>query len=148
MEFNITIKDINRLAVDEVSAILLRLSWPDSESNSSIQRELKKRYVDPVAGQQPSMMLALIRLNGELVGWVGTRPWPEKLNDQPIMVQTIECFVDEKRRRGGIARLGLQALISAGFINRTRPVGVYAPAVVGLAKACDCEIVVEGDPAK
>lgn len=142
MEFNIEIKDINRLAVTDVTAIMSRLSWPDSGSSSSMQKELSRRYFNPQPGQKPSMMIALVRLNDELIGWVGTRVWPEKFKGNPIMAQTVECFVDEKYRRKGIARLGLQALISAGFIDRSRPVSVYATEVVKLAESCGCRIVI------
>jgi hypothetical protein len=142
MEFSVVIKDINRLAVEDVTAIMSRLSWPDSGSNSSIQKELHKRYLVAEPGQKPSMMLAFVRLNGALIGWVGTRPWPEKFKGNPIIAQTVECFVDENYRRKGIARLGLQALISAGFIDKSRPVSVYAAEVVPLAESCGCKIVI------
>lgn len=146
MLFKIYCKDINTLAPAEVSAIMSRLSWPDSNSDSSIQKELDKRYVHIQPGQKPSMMLAFVWLNEELVGWVGTRYWPEKFKGNPIIAQTVECFVDENYRRRGIARLGLQALISAGFIDRTRPVSVYAAEVIKLAEQCGCKIVLFCDP--
>lgn len=142
MIFKICCKDINRLAVEEVTAIMTRLSWPDSGSDSSIQKELIKRYMTPSPGLKPAMTLALIWLNDELVGWVGTRPWPEKFKGNPIMAQTIECFVAEEHRRKGIARLGLHALIAAGFIDKTRPVSVYAGEVIKMAEKCGCHIVI------
>lgn len=145
MIFKICCKDINRLAVEEVTAIMTRLSWHDSSSDSSIQKELIKRYMTPTLGLKPAMTLALIWLNDELVGWVGSRPWPEKFKGNPIMAQTVECFVDEKHRRKGLARMGLQALIAAGFVDRTRPVSVYENNVVKLAQQCGCAIVLYCD---
>jgi hypothetical protein len=145
MIFKICCKDINNLTTTEVTTIMSRLSWPDSGSDSSIQKELIKRYVTVTPGLKPAMTLALIWINDELVGWVGTRPWPEKFKGNPIMAQTVECFVDENHRRKGIGRIGLQALIAAGFVNRLRPVSVYAPEVIKLAEQCGCAIVIYCD---
>ena len=140
-EFNIYIKDINKLSPVDVVAIQTRLSWSESESSSSIQKELKKRYFKAEPGPHPEMAIAVIWFNGLLIGWVGTRPWPEKFKGDPVIAQTIECFVDPDCRRHGFGRLGLQALICAGFIDRTKPVSVYAPEVVKMAEQCGCKIV-------
>lgn len=141
MEFRIFIKDINKLGVIDVSAIYTRLSWPDSGSDSSIQKELEKRYIAQAPGPHPEMAIALVWFNGTLAGWVGTRPWPEKFKGETITVQTIECFVDPEYRRRGFASLGLQALITAGILRRDAPVAVYAPAAVNVAKQCGCQTV-------
>lgn len=141
MIFKICCKDINSLTTIEVATIMSRLSWQDSGSDSSIQKELIKRYMTPAPGLKPAMTLALIWLNDELVGWVGTRPWPEKFKGNPIIAQTVECFVDEPHRRKGLGRMGLQALIAAGFVDRTRPVSVYASEVIKMAEKCGCQIV-------
>lgn len=140
-EFVIQIKSVNKLALTDVTAIHSRLSWQDSGSNSSIQKELDKRYLNPIRGPHPDMSLALVRYNGELVGWVGTRLWPERFKGDRVTAQTVECFVAPEHRRRGIARLGLQALVSAGYVDKTAPVSVYAPEVVGLATQCGCRIV-------
>ena len=141
MEFRIFVKDINKLGTIDVSAIYTRLSWPDSNSDSSIQKELEKRYVTPTPGPHPAMAIALIWCNGMLAGWVGTRPWPEKFKGEPITAQTIECFVDPELRNRGFARLGLQALITAGELKLDKPVSVYAANVVNIAKQCGCKTV-------
>lgn len=141
MEILIQIKDINQLGLVDVTAIMSRLSWPDSGSSSSIQKELTKRYINIQPGPHPKMAIALIWFDDMLTGWVGTRPWPEKFKGDPITAQTVECFVDAKYRKRGIGRLGLQALIAAGFVDRDKPVSVYAPEVVKLAEKCGCRIV-------
>ncbi len=140
-EFVVQIKSINKLALTDVTAIYSRLSHNDSGSNSSIQKELDRRYIKPEDGPHPDMSLAMVWYNDELLGWVGTRPWPEKFKGNRVVAQTIECFVDPDWRRRGIARLGLQALISAGYINKKEPVSVYAAEVVELARQCGCRIV-------
>jgi hypothetical protein len=142
MEISIRLKDINELGLIDVTAIMTRLSWSDSGSDSSIQKELDKRYIHIRPGPHPNMRLALIWLDDILVGWVGTRPWPEKFKGKPITAQTVECFIDPEYRRQGFARLGLQALISAGFLDRDKPVSVYAPEVVGTARSCGCKTVI------
>ena len=90
----------------------------------------------------PDMALALVWVDETLAGWVGTRPWPEKFKGQPVIAQTVECFVDPDFRRRGFAKLGLQALISAGKINKNDFVAVYAPEAVAIAKQCGCNIVI------
>lgn len=142
MDFVIKIKDINKLGLVDVTAIYSRLSWPDSGSDSSIQKELDKRYLNPTPGPHPEMALALVWLDDTLVGWVGSRPWPEKFKGRPITAQTLECFVDPEYRRRGIAKLGLLALISAGAINKDEIVSVYSPEVVHLAQQCGCKVVI------
>jgi L-amino acid N-acyltransferase YncA len=140
-QFVITIKSINKLATAEVTAIYSRLSHKNSKSTSSIKPELERRYLTLTTGRHPDMSVALIRYNEELVGWVGTRPWPEKFKGDRIVAQTVECFVAPEHRRRGIARLGLQALVSAGYIDKNAPVSVYAPEVVSLATQCGCRVV-------
>jgi GNAT superfamily N-acetyltransferase len=146
MEFRIFIKDINKLGVIDVSAIYTRLSWPDSKSDSSMQRELDLRYMSHAPGPHPEMAIALVWFKGTLAGWVGTRLWPEKFKGETVEAQTIECFVDPEYRRRGFASLGLQALITAGVINRDNPVSVYAPAAVNVAKQCGCKTVLLCEP--
>lgn len=141
MEIIIRVKDINALTPEEVAVIAERLSWPDSGSDSSLRKELDKRYLNPQPGPHPEMALALVWLDKTLVGWVGTRLWPEKFKGDPILAQTIECFVAPQHRRRGLASIGLHALISASRIDRTKPVAVYETNVVKLAEQCGCKIV-------
>jgi hypothetical protein len=143
MNITIKIKDINQLGLVDVTAIMTRLSWPNSGSDSSIQKELSKRYLHVNHEQPyPEMALALVWIDDTLAGWVGSRPWPEKFKGRPITAQTVECFVDPAYRRRGIAKLGLQSLITAGAIKRDQIVAVYAPDVVKLAEQCGCKIVI------
>lgn len=142
MDITIKIKDINRLGLVDVTAIMTRLSWPDSGSDSSIQKELDKRYLNIQPGPHPEMAMALVWVDDVLAGWVGSRPWPEKFKGRPVTAQTVECFVDPEYRRRGIAKLGLQALITAGFVKRDQIVSVYSPDVIKLARQCGCKIVI------
>lgn len=145
-EFVIKIRDINKLGLIDVTAIYSRLSWPDSDSPSSIQKELAKRYLTPEPGPHPEMAIALVWHNSMLVAWVGTRPWPERFKGEKIMAQTIECFTEPELRQRGYAMLGLQALLTAGFIDREKPVAVYAKPVIKIAERCGCKIVLLCDP--
>lgn len=145
-EIEIKIRDINKLALTDITAIYSRLSWSNSGSSSSIQRELDKRYLHPVPGPHPEMDIAFIWHNSMMVAWVGTRLWPERHNGEKIMAQTIECFTDPELRCRGYALLGLQALITAGFIDREKPVSVYAENVVRLAERVGCKVVLLCDP--
>ena len=146
MEFRIFIKDINKLGVIDVSAIYTRLSRPDSPASDSIQKELDLRYMSQTPGPHPEMAIALIWFNGTLAGWVGTRKLPEKFKGETVEAQTIECFVDPEYRRRGFASMGLQALITAGALNRDAPVAVYRPAAVNVAKQCGCKTVLLCEP--
>lgn len=145
-EFVIKIRDINKLTLIDATAIYSRLSWPDSGSDSSIRKELEKRYLTPEPGPHPEMAIALIWHNSLLVAWVGTRLWPERFKGEPITAQTVECFTDPELRKRGYALLGLQALITAGFLDREKPVSVYHKNVVQLAKRCGCKIVLLCEP--
>ena len=140
-EFLIKIRDINKLNLLDVTAIYSRLSWPDSDSSSSIQKELAKRYLTPSPGPHPEMALALIWHNSLLVAWVGSRPWPERFKGEKITAQTIECFTEPEMRQRGYAMLGLQALLTGGFINREQPVAVYSKSAVKIAERCGFKIV-------
>ena len=142
MNFEIRIKDINSLSPTEVTTIYNQLCHADSDSGSSMRPELEKRYIKPTPGPHPTMMLAMVWHNGIFVSWVGTRPWPEKFKGQPVTAQTVECFTDLECRRHGLARLGLQALISAGVLKRDKIVSAYSPAAVKLAQQCGCKTVI------
>ena len=142
MNFEIRIKDINKLSLTDITAIYSRLSWSDSGSDSSIQKELEKRYIHPEPGPHPSMMLAMVWQDGTFAAWVGTRPWPEKFKGEPVTAQTVECFTDPAYRRRGLARLALDALISAGFVNRNEIVSVYSSVALHLARQCGCKQVI------
>lgn len=142
MNFEIRIKDINKLSLTDIVAIHSRLSWPDSGSDSSIKQELEKRYIKPEPGPHPPMMLAMVWQDGAFAAWVGTRLWPEKFKGEPVTAQTVECFTDPAYRRRGLARLGLQALISAEFLNRNEIVSVYSPAALHLARQGGCKQVI------
>lgn len=147
MNFEIRIKDINSLSLSDVTEIMSRLSRENTDdTKSSMQPELRKRYIKPRVGPHPAMTLALVWQNGLFVAWVGTRAWPEKFKGEPVSAQTIECFTDPECRRHGLARLGLQALISAGHLNRNKIVSAYAPEVVKLAQSCGCKTVLFCDP--
>jgi hypothetical protein len=146
MNFRINIKDINKLGAIDVTAIYTRLSWPDSGSASSIQKELNKRYITPTPGPHPEMAIALIWQNDFLCGWVGSRAWREKFKGEEIGVQTVECFTDPELRNRGFALLGLQALITAGVVDREKPISVYAKAAAKLAERCGCKIVILCEP--
>lgn len=137
----IKIRDINKLSSTTVVSILTRLSWENSKSSSSIKKELTKRYVNPTPAPHANMAMALIFIDDFLVGWVGTRPWVEKFKGESVTAQTVECFIDADFRRRGLAKLGLQALISAGKLDRDGFVAVYAPEVVNIAKSCNCKTV-------
>jgi GNAT superfamily N-acetyltransferase len=142
MEFVINIKDINKLGLVDVTAIMSRLSWPDSGSDSSIQKELDKRYLHIQPGPHPEMAIALVWVDETLAGWVGTRPWQETFKGRPATAQTVECFVDPAYRRKGVAKLGLLSLIAAGFVDKNKLVSVYASEVITLARQCGCKVVI------
>lgn len=142
MDFKIDIKTIADLNRAETLEMYHRLSVP----GRNMREELRKRHIHPEPGFHETITLALVRQNGFFVSWVGTRAYTEKFKGEPIDVQTIECFTDPEVRRRGLAQLGLQALISAGFIDRTKPVSVYRKPAVKLAERCGCQTVILCEP--
>ena len=146
MNFEIRIKDINLLSPTEMTAIYNGLCSRESNTPHSMRPELERRYIKPTAGPHAPMPLAMVWRNGMFVSWVGTRSWPEKFKGEKVVAQTIECFTAHEYRRNGLARLGLQALISAGVLNRDGLVAVYAPEVAPLARQCGCKTVILCEP--
>lgn len=142
----IKIKDINMLDAGEVAFIYDKLSNHNTPSNSSIRKELDKRYINIKLQHHPEMALALIWLDSMLVGWVGSRHWLEQYKNNVTTVQTVECFVNHKFRRMGLAKIGLQSLITASVIKTTDIISVYAPEVVDLVKQCGCNTVIYCEP--
>lgn len=142
MNFSITIKTIAELTHAEVLEIYHRLSAP----GRNMRHELRKRHVHPEPGPHEQITLALVHQNGFFVAWVGTRAYTEKFKGRPIAVQTVECFTDTELRRRGLAQLGLQSLISAGLIDRAKPVAVYRQPAVKLAERCGCQTVILCEP--
>ena len=138
--FEITIKDINALGATEVSAIYTRLSSPGRNMRS----ELEKRYIAPQPGNHETIMIATVLFNSLFVSWVGTRAVVADVAGNSVAAQSVECFTDNELRQRGFALLGLQALISAGFIDRDKPVVVYREAATRLADRCGCKIVILG----
>jgi hypothetical protein len=142
----IKIKDINELYSSEVTMIYDQLSREDSISDSSIRKELDKRYINIIKENHPKMSLAMVWFEDVLVGWVGTRDWVERSGGELIPVQTIECFVNSKFRRMGVVKLGLQSLITALRIDKLKVVSVYALEVISIAKQCGFKNVLHCEP--
>jgi L-amino acid N-acyltransferase YncA len=145
-EITLKIKDINELDTFEVSDIYSGLSRENSPSASSIRKELNKRYINVKEGGHPKMAMSLVMFGEKLVGWVGTRPWQEQFKGERVTVQTVECFVDPKFRGKGVAKLGLQSLITAGKIDTAKVVSVYSEKVIRLARQVGCKIVTYCEP--
>jgi hypothetical protein len=142
-DFVVHIRDIVELKPAEVKDICDRLSWPLKEAlHDSMQPEVIRRHVKPEKGPHPPMTMALVYCNGYFVAWVATRPFFEKFKGELTAVQTIECFTDAELRQRGLAQMGLYALISAGHIDRDKPVSVYHPSVVKMAERCGCKCVI------
>jgi hypothetical protein len=142
-DFAIYIRDISDLKPTEVREICNRLSWPLEEAlHDSMQPEVLRRHVNKEPGPHPPMTMALVYHNGYFASWVATRPFFEKFKGNLIPVQTIECFTDGELRNRGLAQLGLYALISAGYLDRRKPVSVYHKAVVTIAERCGCTCVI------
>jgi hypothetical protein len=141
--FVINIRDICALTPAEVREIRQRLSWSQANSGcDSMRPEIDRRHMPGCAGQHPPITMAAIYYNNYFAAWVATRHWIEKFKGRPTPVQTIECFTDPELRRHGFAQLGLQALISAGYIDRIKPVAVYHDFVVKIAQRCCCKCVI------
>ena len=142
MNFNIKLRDINKLSDLNVTAMYTRLSTPDR----NMRAELEKRYIHPEPGPHESIMLALVWCNEWFGAWVGTRKVREKFKGNLIDAQSIECFTDPELRQRGFAQLGLQALISAGVLDREKPVAVYRKGVIAIAARCGCKTIVLCEP--
>ena len=142
MNFEIRIKDINALSPTEVTEIYSRLSVP----GRNMRHELEKRYISLSGGQHERITMAMVYHNGYFISWVATRAIDVPFKGDKVPGQTVECFTEPDVRQRGFALLGLQALISAGVLDREIPVAVYRKAAIKLAQRCGCKIVVLCDP--
>ena len=142
MDFYVRIKNINALGAVDVAAIYSRLSNP----GRNMRKELEMRYLSPEPGPHESINLALVWFEETFVAWVGTRTVQTRLSGRTVEAQSIECFTDPDFRKRGFAALGLQALISAGLIDKSNPVEVYRRSAFKVAERCGCKIVILTDP--
>lgn len=142
MDFYVRVKNINALAIVDVTAMYSRLSNP----GRNMRKELEMRYLSPQPGPHESIELALVWFGETFVAWVGTRAVTARLSGRTVDAQSIECFTDHDHRKRGFAAMGLQALISAGLIDRSKPVAVYRRSAFKVAERCGCKIIILCDP--
>lgn len=112
---------LNKLDADE---IVKRLTKPDSE----FQREVMGRT------SSSQTRIALVRSGSwRIAAWAASHQWRG--------MQTLEGFTLETARRRGFARLAAAALVADGEIMPVRPLAVFAPHCVDIAKSVGCRDV-------
>lgn len=96
---------------------------------SDFQRKLR-RFLD---GDEPTFddgCLALIKAEGEIVGWARSERWVE---DAGLAWDTLEAFVHPQSRNRGYAAMASQGL-AAGPLYGTGNVAVFSPAMLMVAR--------------
>ncbi len=116
---NCTILPLADLDVIDINWIVMRLTKPDSD----FQRAL-------LSGRRPGE-IAIVRDQGEIVGWARTEVWVEDNGFDEISWNTLEAFVAKQYRLAGVAvfaAAGLSAMLHA------RRVAVFHPHMLLVAR--------------
>jgi hypothetical protein len=98
---NCTILPIADLDVIDINWIVMRLTKPDSD----FQRAL-------LSGRRPGE-IAIVRDQGEIVGWARTEAWVESRGGDEYSWDTLEAFVAREYRRRGVAAFAAAGLAAA-----------------------------------
>lgn len=114
---------VERLSDLDRKAIVSGLTRPGSE----FQQELLSR--------EPSATKMAIVRNGSwrIASWAATHNWRG--------IQTLEGFTVEPERRNGLARVAAALLVASGAIDPKRPVAVFSPNCVSIARSVGCRDV-------
>lgn len=127
---NCTLLTTTDLALDVSMCRFLhdRLTWPDSEFNGKLD--------DWINGLRPLRAdghIAVVRDQGELIGWARTETWVEKAPSGHCPWPTLEAYVSREYRGRGIAAFAASGLVS-GPLQDENHVAVFAPAMIVLAR--------------
>lgn len=111
---------VAKLTQHEADAIASRLTNPGSE----FQHEVRNRNgsLTPVA--------IVFDRSQAIVSWAATHTWRGQ--------QTLEGFTSPESRNRGCARVAAAMLIADGHVDTSRPVAVFAPSFVFLARSLGC----------
>lgn len=121
---NCTILPLADLDVIDINWIVMRLTKPDSD----FQRAL-------LAGRRPGE-IAIVRDQGEIVGWARTELWKE-VDDESggeVNWDTLEAFVAKGYRMNGIAAFAAAGLWAAADMWGNRAVAVFHPHMLLVAR--------------
>lgn len=116
---NCTILPIADLDVIDINWIVMRLTKPDSD----FQRAL-------LAGRRPGE-IAIVRDQGEIVGWARTEPWVESGGDE---WDTLEAFVAKSHRMRGVAAFAAAGLAATSGCWSNMAVAVFHPHMLLVAR--------------
>jgi len=116
---NCTILPLADLDVIDINWIVMRLTKPDSD----FQRAL-------LAGRRPGT-IAIVRDQGEIVGWARTEPWVESGDDE---WDTLEAFVEKSHRMRGIAAFAAAGLAATSGCWSGMAVAVFHPHMLLVAR--------------
>lgn len=114
-----TVERLNQLDRQEIVNGLTR---PGSE----FQQELRSA--------DSNAPMAIVRNRSwRIASWAATHNWRG--------IQTLEGFTVEPERRKGLARVAAALLVASGAIDPKRPVAVFSPNCVSIARSVGCRDV-------
>jgi hypothetical protein len=100
----------------DLTFIRRRLTKPDSDFHKKLRRGELDGYI------------AVVRDQGEIIGWARTEPWTDCSGDQ---WDTLEAFVPEEYRHRGIAAFAACGLEATGVLGTS--VAVFHPVMYVVA---------------
>jgi hypothetical protein len=118
---NCTILPLAHLDTIDVSYIVRNLTKPDSD----FQRTL-------LAGRRPGT-IAIVRDQGEIVGWARTETWAEGDEDDAVW-DTLEAFVATSHRMRGVAAFAAAGLAATSGCWSGMGVAVFHPHMLLVAR--------------
>jgi hypothetical protein len=118
---NCTILPIADLDVIDINWIVMRLTKPDSD----FQRAL-------LSGRRPGE-IAIVRDQGEIVGWARTEAWAEGDEDDAVW-DTLEAFVATSHRMRGVAAFAAAGLAATSPCWSSMGVAVFHPHMLLVAR--------------
>jgi hypothetical protein len=116
---------VGKLGDQDAGIIASRLT----RSGSEFQAEVLGR-----ASSKPATPIAIVRNGSDVIAaWAATHSWRG--------MQTLEGFTAEHTRRKGLARLAAAMLVADGAIDPRKPVCVFSPHCVEIARSVGCRDV-------
>lgn len=118
---NCTILPLAHLDAVDISYIVRHLTKPESD----FQRAL-------LAGRRPGV-IAIVRDQGEIVGWARTEAWSESRDGDEYSWDTLEAFVARDYRRRGVAAFA-SAGLAAAMDGLGQHIAVFHPHMLLVAR--------------
>lgn len=122
MTLRCNIQPLSSVPRGDMDIIATSLCWPDSDFHAKLTGS---RPLDERDGT-----IAVVCDDDKIVGWARTEPWTDSTG---WLWPTLEAFVDERRRREGVAAFATAGLVVSSFAEEGYGCAVFSPAMLLVA---------------